>query len=116
MLSMRSLKDILKESILDDIDTQLNKGDNIVKEIDAEFKIIHQALKKIHIINDWDRIKYSGTYLYSYRWKCENYLKLNKFNEYEYNGILIELQNKNIQIYILQKYILFVKINLDLIL
>lgn len=63
----------LYESILDDIENTLEKGNDFVNDIDDEFKII----KSIKNLTCWNRIKTDGgnCIIYEYNWDCKNTMK-----------------------------------------
>ena len=63
----------LYESILDDMENTLEKGDNFVNDIDDEFKVI----KSIKNLASWEKYKIMGgsCTIYEYHWDCTNTMK-----------------------------------------
>ena len=63
----------LYESILDDMEDTLEKGDNFVHDIDNEFKVI----KSIKTLASWEKTKIIGgnCTIYEYKWDCTNTMK-----------------------------------------
>ena len=91
---MKSLY-MIYEGLLSDIDDNIKAGDKLIKEIDAEFKSIHKALKKLSYATDWEKVYISaGRRLYMHRWMCKNWMLAHGYNDIE--GILIETVNDSI--------------------
>jgi hypothetical protein len=100
---------MIYEGLLSDIDDNIKAGDKLVKEIDAEFKSIHKALKKLSYANDWEKAYTTARrLLYSHRWMCEKWMFVHGYNDCE--GILIETLNDSFlnmykaRIYFITKY------------
>lgn len=63
----------LYESILDDFEDTLKKGDSFVEDIEDEFKVI----KGIKNLACWQKVRIAGgnCTIYEYKWDCTNTMK-----------------------------------------
>ena len=63
----------LYESILDDFEDTLRKGDSFIEDIEDEFKVI----KGIKNLASWEKTKIIGgsCTIYEYKWDCTNTMK-----------------------------------------
>lgn len=63
----------LYESILDDFEDTLRKGDSFIEDIEDEFKVI----KCIKNLASWEKTKIIGgsCTIFEYRWDCTNTMK-----------------------------------------
>lgn len=86
---MKNLIDICNESILDDIDVSIQKGDNIIKQAELELN----AIKNLTWEDILDTAKFKNQVIeFSFRITCPNVLVLLGFNNPEADGLIINIE------------------------